>query len=247
VNIYSAAEIAAIRKSAVLTNKVLDLAEGMTKVGQSTLEIDEEASRFIARNGAKPAFLGYKGYPATICISVNEEVIHGIPLKHKRLRDGQIVSYDVGTILGGFFGDAARTLAIGKVPDRAVKLMKVAREALYRAIDQAKVGNRIGDISYAIQDHAESNGFSVVKEYVGHCVGRKLHEEPQIPNYGIRGTGPRIKAGMVMAIETMINEGTDAIRVLSDNWTVVTLDGKLSAHFEHTLAILSDGPEILSC
>ena len=218
----------------------------MVEPGRSTKEIDEEVFKFIGKNGGKPAFLGYKGYPASICVSVNNEVVHGIPLKHKKLREGEIVSFDVGTMLEGFCGDAAVTVPVGRVAERAKRLMDVTRQALYLGIDHARPGERIGDIGAAVQEFVEKNGFSVVRDYVGHCIGRKMHEEPQIPNYGIRGTGLKLKAGMVLAIEPMINEGTFAVRLLSDNWTVVTLDGRLSAHFEHTVAVTADGPEILS-
>jgi methionyl aminopeptidase len=229
-----------------LTKKALDLAVSMVEPGRSTKEIDDEVNRFLTKSGGKAAFLGYKGYPASICISVNQEVVHGIPLKHKKLREGEIVSFDVGALLGGFCGDAALTVPVGHVPEKAKRLMAVTKQALHMAVDHARPGNRIGDIGAAVQGFVEKNGFSVVRDYVGHCIGRKMHEEPQIPNYGIAGTGPKLKAGMVVALEPMVNEGTFAVRLLSDNWTVVTLDGRLSAHFEHTVAVTSEGPEILS-
>lgn len=246
MNIYSAKEIEKIKKSAQLTKKVLDLAGSLVDVNVSTKTIDDDVIKFIRANNAKPAFLGYMGYPASVCISVNEEVVHGIPLKHKRLRDGDIVSFDTGTIVDGFYGDAARTLPVGTVSKIAQRLMDVTKKSLELGIEQAKPGNRVGDIGAAIQSYVESQGFSVVRDFVGHCLGKALHEDPQIPNYGMAGTGPRLKPGMVLAIEPMINEGSYQVRVLSDKWTAVTFDGKLSAHFEHDVAILSDGPEILS-
>lgn len=214
--------------------------------GVSTKKVDEEVCRYIRKNNAEPAFLGYQGFPASICISVNEEVVHGIPLKQKKFRDGDIVSFDVGTILDGFYGDAARTVGVGSIAPEAKNLMDVTRESLRIGIGQAKPGNRLGDLGYAIQSYVEENGFNVVRDFVGHCIGRHLHEDPQIPNFGEPGTGPRLKPGMVLAIEPMVNQGHHSIRVLSDKWTVVTFDGRLSAHFEHTVAVLSDGPEILS-
>lgn len=229
-----------------MTKKTLDLAESMTAVGRSTKEIDEEVYKFIIKNKAKPAFLGYQGFPASICISVNEEVVHGIPLKHKKLRDGQIVSYDTGTLLGGFVGDSARTVAVGEIAPKLKRLIDITRNSLYVGIQEAKPNNRIGDIGAAIQDYVEKNGFSVVRDFVGHCIGRKMHEEPQIPNFGMKGTGLKLKTGMVMAIEPMVNEGHCDVHVLNDRWTVVTNDMKPSAHFEHVVVLLSDGQEVLS-
>jgi methionyl aminopeptidase len=218
----------------------------LSEPGRSTKEIDDEVYRFIIKNKAKPAFLGYHGFPASICISVNEEVVHGIPLKHKRLREGQIVSFDTGTILDGFFGDSAKTVPVGSVSPMLKRLMEVTRNALYAGIQAAKPNNRIGDIGAAIQSFVEKHGFSVVRDFVGHCIGRNMHEEPQIPNFGMSGTGLKLKPGMVLAIEPMVNAGHFSVHVLSDRWTVVTDDGKPSAHFEHVVAVLSDGPEILS-
>lgn len=218
----------------------------MVEPGVSTWTIDEEVRKFILAEGGRPAFLGYRGYPATVCVSVNHEVVHGLPLRQKRLRPGEIVSFDTGVLLDGFYGDAAVTVGVGEISPRARRLIEVTREALERGIAQARPGNRVGDIAAAVQEHVERHGFSVVRDYVGHCIGRAMHEEPQIPNSGVPGTGPRLRPGMVLAIEPMVNEGSFAVRVLSDGWTVVTVDGKLSAHFEHTVAVLSDGPEILS-
>jgi len=229
-----------------LTRSVLDLAESLTLPGVSTKEIDDEVYKYIVKSKAKPAFLGYHGFPASICISVNEEVVHGIPLKHKRLREGQIVSYDTGTILNGFFGDSARTIGIGSVSSQLKRLMDVTRDSLYAGIQAAKPNNRIGDIGAAIQEFVEKNGFSVVRDFVGHCIGRNLHEEPQIPNFGMKGSGLKLKPGMVLAIEPMVNAGHFSVHVLNDRWTVVTDDGRPSAHFEHVVALLSDGSEILS-
>lgn len=229
-----------------MTRSVLDLAESLTLPGVSTKEIDDEVYKYIVKSKAKPAFLGYHGFPASICISVNEEVVHGIPLKHKRLREGQIVSYDTGTILNGFFGDSARTIGIGSVSSQLKRLMDVTRDSLYAGIQAAKPNNRIGDIGAAIQEFVEKNGFSVVRDFVGHCIGRNLHEEPQIPNFGMKGSGLKLKPGMVLAIEPMVNAGHFSVHVLNDRWTVVTDDGRPSAHFEHVVALLSDGSEILS-
>jgi methionyl aminopeptidase len=213
--------------------------------GITTKELDRVAEEYILLKGARPAFKGYRGFPATLCISVNEEVVHGIP-SQRRLKEGDIVSLDVGANFVGYFGDAAITLPVGEVDPKAERLLEVTEKALYIGIEKAKVGNRLFDISYAIQSWVESHGFSVVRDFVGHGIGRDLHEEPQIPNFGIPHQGPRLEKGMVFALEPMVNEGTSAVRVLSDGWTVVTIDGKRSAHFEHTIAITEDGAEILS-
>lgn len=215
------------------------------KVGVSTIELDRLAEDFIIKAGARPAFKGLYGFPYTICASVNEEVVHGLPSLRK-LENGDIISIDVGAEINGYFGDSAVTLPVGEISSEAENLLRVTEEALYKGIEQARVGKRLSDISHAIQAHAEGNGYSVVRDYVGHGIGSKPHEEPQVPNFGKPGRGPRLKAGMTLAIEPMINMGTYEVRTLSNNWTVVTLDSKLSAHFEHTVAITNGEPEILT-
>ena len=197
------------------------------------------------KKGAKPAFKGYMGYPSSLCVSVNSEVVHGIP-SDRVLNEGDIVSLDFGSYYDGYYGDSAMTLPVGGISGNAKRLIKITNEALYKGIAEARTSNRLGDISAAVQEHVESAGFSVVRDFVGHGIGQKLHEEPQIPNFGVRGRGIALKAGMVFAIEPMVNEGTYQVKVLKDGWTVVTLDGKLSAHFEHTIAITENGPDILS-
>jgi methionyl aminopeptidase len=213
--------------------------------GITTKELDQIAEEAILSRGAIPAFKGYRGFPASLCISINEEVVHGIP-GQRRLREGDIVSLDVGANLNGYFGDAAITLPVGEVDPMAKRLLEVTEKALYIGIDKAKAGNRLFDISYAIQTWVESNGFSVVRDFVGHGIGKDLHEEPQIPNFGSPHQGPRLEKGMVLALEPMVNEGTYGVRILSDGWTVVTADGKRSAHFEHSIVITDGGAEILS-
>lgn len=215
------------------------------KAGITTEELDKIAEEYILSKGAKPAFKGYRGYPATLCTSINEEVVHGIPSK-RRLAEGDIVSLDLGAIHEGYYGDAALTIGVGKISREAERLVKVTEESLYRGIEEAQPGKRLGDISWAIQSHVESAGFSVVFDFVGHGIGKNLHEEPQVPNFGSSGQGPRLKEGMVFAIEPMVNMGGAATRILDDNWTAVTKDGSLSAHSEHTVAITGKGPMILT-
>ncbi len=243
--IKSSDEIARMRKPNRIVAELLDYLEGLIRPGISTKELDTRAETFIVKRGGRPAFKGYHGFPATICASVNEEVVHGIPGK-RRLKEGDIVGIDLGVILDGFYGDAAKTFAVGKIDRQAQRLMKVTEESLYKGIEQAVPGNRLYDISHAVQTHAERAGFSVVRDFVGHGIGRELHEEPQVPNYGPPHQGPKLEAGMTIAIEPMINEGTWQVKVLKDGWTVVTADGKRSAHFEHTIAITENGPEILT-
>jgi methionyl aminopeptidase len=214
--------------------------------GMTTGELDRIAEKFIREHGAVPAFLGYSGFPASICVSVNSEVVHGIPSDERTIDAGDIVSVDVGTIISGYYGDGAKTFAVGKVDAVAAKLVEVTEAALMSGIDRCVVGGRISDIGAAIQVHAESFGFSVVKRYVGHGIGRRMHEDPPVPNYGIPGLGPVLKAGMVLAIEPMVNVGGDDVMTLADDWTVVTRDGGLSAHFEHTVAVTAGGPVILT-
>ena len=243
--IKSPRELEQLKRSNAIVAEVFERLKGMIAPGITTKELDQVAEEYILLKGARPAFKGYRGFPATLCISINEEVVHGIP-SQRRLKEGDIVSLDVGANFVGYFGDAAITLPVGEVDPKAERLLEVTEKALYIGIEKAKVGNRLFDISYAIQSWVESHGFSVVRDFVGHGIGRDLHEEPQIPNFGIPHQGPRLEKGMVFALEPMVNEGTSAVRVLSDGWTVVTIDGKRSAHFEHTIAIADDGAEILS-
>jgi methionyl aminopeptidase len=239
-------EIKLLRESSRIVAEVLKKLRELVKPGVSTMELDSFAEKLIKERGAIPAFKGYKDYPATLCASINEGVVHGIP-GPRRLREGDIISLDLGAKINGYYGDAAITVPVGKISKKAKKLLRVTEEALYRAIEQAKEGNRLYDISYAVQSFAEENGFfSVVRDFVGHGIGKDLHEDPQIPNFGKPGSGPRLKAGMVFAIEPMINIGDYRVKVLSDGWTVVTVDSNLSAHFEHTIAITKSGPCILS-
>lgn len=218
---------------------------GAVRPGITTIKLDALARQYIQKSGARPAFLGYHGFPATICTSLNEEVVHGIP-GLRRLKAGDIISIDVGVFYKGYYGDAAATFPVGEVSPLAKRLLEVTRESLYKGIEKAYPGNRLYDISAAIQTYVESRGFSVVRSYVGHGIGSEMHEEPQVPNYGLPGKGPLLEAGMVLAIEPMVNAGTWEVETLSDDWTVVTKDRNLSAHFEHTVAIMQDGPEILT-
>lgn len=243
--IKSVREIEQLKKSNAIVAEVLQRLRRMVVPGISTQELDRVAEEFILSKGARPAFKGYRNYPATLCVSINEEVVHGIPGPRK-LREGDIVSIDVGVNLHGYFGDAAVTLPVGEVDSGARRLMEVTERALSIGVEMARVGNRLHDISHAIQSWVEGNGFSVVREFVGHGIGRSLHEEPQVPNFGSPGQGPRLEKGMVFALEPMVNEGSYEVRVLSDGWTVVTADGKRSAHFEHTIAITDGKAEILS-
>jgi methionyl aminopeptidase len=212
----------------------------------TTADLDGAAEKLVRAAGAEPAFKGYRGYPATLCASINEEVVHGIPSKKRALGDGDIVSLDMGVKLNGFYGDSAVTVPVGRVSDGVLKLLKVTQEALELAIAQVRVGGRVSDIGHAVQRHVEANGFSVVREFVGHGIGSSLHEDPQIANYGEPGRGPRLAEGMVLAIEPMVNMGRSAVKVLADGWTAVTRDGSLSAHFEHTVAVTRDGPLVLT-
>lgn len=217
----------------------------MVKPGITTAEMDRVAEESIRNAGARPSFKGYKGYPASLCASINEVVVHGIP-GGRKLREGDIIGLDLGAEYEGYYGDAAITLPVGKISPEAERLLRVTREALYKGIERMKEGNRLSDISHAVQTHAEAAGFSVVTDFVGHGIGTAAHEDPQVPNYGPAGQGPILKRGMVLAIEPMINAGKHAVQVLDDEWTVVTRDRKLSAHFEHSIAITETGPDILS-
>ena len=238
-------EIEAIRASAQLVARTLEMLGGEVKPGVTTGELDRLADGFIRDHGARPAFKGYRGFPASICPSVNDEVVHSIP-GERRLNPGDIIGVDVGVEIDGYFGDAAFTFPVGEVSDEAKRLLRVTRESLVLGIEQARAGKRIGDISHAIQAHAERHGFSVVRELLGHGIGRQMHEEPQVPNFGPPDRGPRLMAGQVLAIEPMVNLGGPEVMTRPDGWTVVTRDGSLSAHFEHTVAVGTDGPEILS-
>ena len=242
----SGAELDRIYASCQLVAELLNTLEQMVRPGISTLELDRYAEKMILSRGARPAFKGYRGFPATLCTSLNEGVVHGIPSLRTILKEGDILSIDVGVEKNGYFGDAARTVAVGRVSPEVQRLLATTQQALQRGIDQARVGNRVSDISVTVQTIAEGNGFSVVRDFVGHGIGSALHEEPQIPNYGKLGTGSLLQAGMVLAIEPMINAKGAAVKVLKDKWTVVTVDSGYSAHFEHTVAVTRNGPWILS-
>jgi len=213
--------------------------------GVTTQELDRIAEDYIVKHGAKAAFKGYHGYPACICASINEEVVHGIP-GLRNLENGDIISIDIGAVINGYYGDSAATLPVGDISGETARLLKVTEESLYKGIEQAVDGNRLSDISHAVQSFVEENGFAVVRDYVGHGIGSSMHEEPQVPNFGKPGRGPRLRPGMTLAIEPMVNMGGYEVKTLADNWTVVTVDRSLSAHFEHTIAITLDGPEILT-
>jgi methionyl aminopeptidase len=238
-------EIAIMAEAGRLVAATLAELKRVIEPGITTRELDEIAASFIARNGGRAVFKGYQGFPASICTSINEEVVHGIP-GLRQLKNGDIISIDVGVEINGYVGDAAITVPVGEVEPEILRLLQVTEGSLARGIAQAKVGNRLSDISHAIQTYVESNNFSVVRDYVGHGIGRQMHEAPQIPNFGPPGRGPRLEEGMVLAIEPMVNMGTYHVRTLDDGWTVVTQDGKPSAHFEHSVAITTDGPVILT-
>ena len=242
----SAQEIELIAKASRVVALTIAFLRERVKPGVTTADLDRLAEEFILREGARPAFKGYRGFPATLCTSVNEEVVHGIPSPKKRLKEGDIIGIDVGAIVEGYYGDAAVTLPVGRVSDEAARLMEVTEAALAAGLAQVKVGNRLSDISHAVQTVAEAEGYSVVTDFVGHGIGRNLHEDPQVPNFGKPGEGPRLKEGLVLAIEPMVNMGKHEVEVLSDRWTVVTRDKSLSAHFEHTVALTSDGPKVLT-
>jgi methionyl aminopeptidase len=242
----SPAEIQRMRAANELVAAVLTELQDAIRPGVSTGELDALAEARIVAAGAAPAFKGYHGYPATLCVSINDEVIHGIPSPRRVLAEGDIVSVDVGAVLDGFVGDSAVTFPVGTVSERAAQLLKVTQESLYRAILAVKAGGRVSDIGHAVQRHVEAHGCSVVREFVGHGIGTAMHEEPQVPNYGPPGRGPRLAEGMVLAIEPMVNLGRPAVRVLEDGWTAVTRDHSLSAHFEHTVAVAEDGPYVLT-
>ena len=242
----TAKEIDMMRKACQISAEALQIAGEAVKPGITTYEIDQIAYRYIKKQGAEPNFLNYNGFPATACISINDEVIHGIPSKNRVLKEGDIVSIDLGAKVNGYNGDNAATFACGVISDEAKRLCDTTRESLYLGIERAIAGNRIGDIAFAIQSYCEERGFSVVREFTGHGIGTHLHEDPSVPNYGTAGRGQRLLPGMTIAIEPMINMGSKAIKCLPDGWTVKTLDGKLSAHFEHTIAITKGEPLILT-
>ncbi len=243
--IKSRKEIEKIRASCIIVTGALEELKKKVRSGITTRELDRIAEEFILKNGGVPAFKGYKGYPSASCISVNEEIVHGIP-SYRNLKDGDIVSIDIGVLLDGYYGDAAITVPVNEIDSESRRLLDVTEKSLYKALDFARPGCRVSDISCTIQDYVESAGYSVVREFVGHGIGSSLHEDPPVPNYGERGKGPRLKAGMVLAIEPMVNAGGSDLVVLDNGWTAVTKDRKRSAHFEHTVAITEDGHEILS-
>jgi methionyl aminopeptidase len=229
----------------VVANTLLKLEE-VVKPGITTLELDRIAEEYIVKQNAKPSFKGYCGFPGSICTSINKEVVHGIPSKKVVLQEGDIVSVDCGAILNGYQGDAARTFAVGKISKEAQKLIEVTKESFFKGVEKAVVGNRLTDISAAIQTYVESFGYSIVREYVGHGIGKDMHEDPEVPNYGRPGRGPKLTKGIMIAIEPMVNAGKYRVETESNDWTVVTIDGSLSAHYENTVAILDNGPEILT-
>ncbi len=243
----SPAEIEKMRRSGKIVRQVLDEVAAIVKPGISTMDLERVAAKKIKELGAKPAFKGYYDYPCVLCTSVNQEIVHGIPNEKRVLKEGDIVSIDCGVVLDGYYGDAAVTVPVGDGQNETVKkLLKITQESLYKGIEKARIGNTVGDVGAAVQEHVEAAGFSVVREFVGHGIGTKLHEDPQVPNFGTRGHGARLREGMVIAIEPMVNIGRPGARVLEDKWTAVTEDGSLSAHFEHCVAVTIDGPVILT-
>lgn len=245
VSIKTARELALMRAAGEIVGEVLELMRHHVRPGITTAELDQIAREHIAARGGKPSFLGYHGFPASICASVNAEIVHGIP-GSRVLQEGDVISVDVGVVRHGYHGDAAITLPVGMVSEEARRLIETTERAFHAGIAKAIAGNRIGDISAAIQEYAESRGFELVREYVGHGIGREMHEEPQVPNFGIANIGPRLRQGMTLAIEPMLTIGSAATRVLSDGWTVVTASGGLAAHYEQTIAITPEGPEVLT-
>ena len=245
ITLKSAREIEAMRRAGKITAAARALAGEMVKPGVTTREIDKAVCQFIRSQGAEPSFLNYNGYPASVCISVNDEVIHGIPGK-RVLREGDVVSVDVGAYIGGFHGDCAATYACGKISDEARRLIDVTRQSFFEGLRYAREGYRVSDIGHAVQEYVEANGFSVLREYVGHGVGREMHEAPEVPNYGPPGHGPKLLRGMTIAVEPMVNAGAADIRQMPDGWTVKTADGKYAAHYENTILITSGEPELLT-
>jgi len=241
----SPTEIEKLRRSGRMAWGILEEMRDRVRPGVTTLDLERHVERQLTQLGARPAFKGYRGYPCCLCASVNEEIIHGIPSR-RRLHEGDILSLDMGVILDGYYGDSALTLPVGKISEPLQKLLRITEEALELAIAKVKLGNRLGDVSAAVQQFVERNGYNVVREFVGHGIGRELHEDPQVPNYGQAGYGPVLKEGMVLAIEPMVTAGSNAVRVLDDNWTAVTVDGGYSVHFEHMVAVTRNGPDVLT-
>lgn len=239
-------ELARMRRAGQVLVEAKRLCRELIQPGVSTLEIDQEVEALIRRRGARPAFKGYRGFPATVCVSINDEVVHGIPAAHRRLKEGDIVSIDLGAVVEGYYADTALTLPVGEISPEAGRLLAVTREALERAIARVRPGGRLGDVCATIQGHVEGAGYGVVRTFVGHGIGRQLHEDPQVPNFGEAGQGPILRPGMVLAIEPMVTLGHWEVRILDDRWTAVTVDGSLSAHFEETVAVTEDGPEVLT-
>jgi len=235
-----------MREAGRIVSEILDELEKAVAPGVTTWDLDALSEKLIYQKGARPAFKGYHGFPACLCASVNDEVVHGIPSKRRKLREGDLMKLDFGVVYRGFFGDSARTVPVGKVSSEAQALVNTTREALHKGIQAMVAGNRLGDIGHAVQRHVEARGFSVVRLFSGHGIGRRLHEEPDVPNYGQPGSGLKLRPGMVLAVEPMVNQGTDEVMVLEDQWTAVTRDSKLSAHFEHTVLITEGGPEVLT-
>ena len=246
IELKSAREIGLMRRAGHILADVVDRLRAGVKAGMSTLEIDQDVEGFIRSQGARPAFKGYRGFPATVCISINEEVVHGIPSAQRHVKDGDIVGLDLGCIVDGYYADCAFTLAVGDVPSRVQELLDATRQSLEAGIAECRPGRRLSDVSHAIQSHVESHGFAVVRAFVGHGIGRALHEEPQVPNFGDPGRGPQLRPGMVLAIEPMVTMGSWEVKILDDGWTAVTKDGSLAAHFEHTIAVTEAGPEVLT-
>lgn len=246
IQVKNALQIAAMRDAGRITGEALLAARDSLREGMTTYELDKVIHNYIVRAGAKPSFLGYNGFPASACISINDEVIHGIPSKKRVIRAGDIVKIDVGAYYRGFHGDSARTIAVGEVSDTAKRLIEVTRESFFKGVSAIAVGNRLGDVGYAIDSHVVENGFSTVKRYIGHGIGTALHESPDVPNFGTPGRGTRLCNGMTLAIEPMVNVGVEGVRELSDGWTVVTADHSLSAHYENTIALVGDKVEILT-
>ncbi len=246
IHLKNSAQIAAMKEAGRITGEALLIARDMIRPGISTFEIDAAIRRYIEKCGARPAFLGYGGFPASACISINDEVIHGIPSKKRILEEGDIVKIDTGAVYRGYIGDSARTIPVGQVSDEAQRLIRATRDSFWAGVEQLKVGNRLGDVGAAIDALVSENGFSTVRRYVGHGIGTELHESPDVPNYGTAGRGTRLCAGMTLAIEPMVNVGSFEVREMADGWTVKTSDGSLSAHYENTVALTSDGVLILT-
>ncbi|HEU4370388.1 MAG TPA: type I methionyl aminopeptidase [Methylomirabilota bacterium] len=246
IELKSAREIGLMRRAGHILSEVVERLRTSVKPGLSTAEIDADVEDYIRSKGARPAFKGYRGFPATVCISINEEVVHGIPSAQRHVKEGDIVGLDLGCIVEGYYADCAFTVAVGEVTPRVQQLLDVTRESLEAGIAECRPGRRLSDVSHAIQTHVESHGFSVVRAFVGHGIGRALHEEPQVPNFGDPGRGPQLRPGMVLALEPMVTMGSWEVRILDDGWTAVTKDGSLAAHFEHTIAVTEAGPEVLT-